>query len=81
MAKLVDALVSGSSAERHAGSIPVPGTVLKTEIGICQMRQIPFFVGGRLRRLFERKLKRIVPNFSELLILIRSNSLKFMLKK
>ena len=26
MAKLVDALVSGSSAERHAGSIPVPGT-------------------------------------------------------
>ena len=30
VAKLVDALVSGSSAERHAGSIPVPGTQKKS---------------------------------------------------
>ena len=39
---MVDALVSGSSAERHAGSIPVPGT--KIYEGICRLWQIPFFV-------------------------------------
>src|SRR5690606_2886267 len=30
MVKLVDTLVSGASAERLAGSSPVPGTILKT---------------------------------------------------
>ena len=34
MAKLVDALVSGSSAERHAGSIPVPGTMKRRNLSV-----------------------------------------------
>ncbi len=43
MAKLVDALVSGSSAARFAGSSPVPGTKTK-KIGWFLFLPTDFFI-------------------------------------
>ena len=45
MAKLVDALVSGSSAERHAGSIPVPGTDRKRKLEFVKCGRFLFLLG------------------------------------